>query len=106
MEGGKLTMTEYAETIEVLVADMSREIDSASVEIDAGGADPAQIQTAFERRSAARDAFVSGLADLDPPEPAEEMHAASMQIVTLLSGAERAVAERAAATSAGYAQAI
>ena len=99
-------MTEYAETIEVLVADMNREVDAASVEIDAGGADLAQIRAAFERRSAARSLFVEGFSDLDPPELAEEMHAASLEIITLLGTAERAVAERAAEAPAGDTEAV
>jgi hypothetical protein len=104
--GGGLTLTEYAAEIESIVSDMNREVDAASVEIEAGGATPAQVQLAFERRGAARARFVDELSTLEPPDQAEELHAASSSIVARLRDAELAMAARAATTPGMDATAI
>ena len=93
--GGGLTLTEYAERLEEEVALMNARID----ELDVRMQDPASVDEArglWDGRVAARERLVGVFEDLDPPDSAEEMHAAVADIVERLTAAEAALGARAA----------
>lgn len=92
---GELTINEYASEMEELVTTMNREIDA----LDAGQASMITtvdgIQDYFEQKLAARHEFLESYQAIAPPEDAAEMHATALDIVSKLTEAEEALAQRA-----------
>lgn len=99
--GGRLSLSDYADEAETLVAEMNAEVDAAEADYEAGVPNPERLGAAMARRAAARAAFVAALAAMEPPEPARLLHETAIRIVTALGDAERAVATGAAAAAPG-----
>jgi hypothetical protein len=94
--GGGLSLTEYAEEVEALVADVGRRVD----DLDAGRESrPVTVESEkqyWDARVAARVEFRDGMRALDPPEEVDVMHMAGLGIISRLTDAEQQVAARAA----------
>jgi hypothetical protein len=96
--GGGPSLPEYAADVEALVHTMNAELDAADL-LTAG--DPAGLSPYIERtrrRAAARREFVTGLARLDPPDPAAELHGFALDLVTRLADLEEEIADATASS--------
>ena len=89
-----LSLSEYANQVEAEMAVMNTTID----ELDDAMRNAQSVEEAqqlWRRRIEARERFVGFLAAVDPPASAAELHATAQDIVTRLTEAEAAMAERA-----------
>lgn len=91
--GGGLSTGEYAEEVEALVATMNARLDQLDAESD-GTRDLDQIKRYASERVSARSDFVSGLANLEPPDEVEALHETALEIMERLTGAETVLADR------------
>lgn len=91
-----LTVTEYAETVEALVAEMTAAFD----EIDeAWEAQPPTLGRAlgyWERRLEIREQFLAAIQELDPPTEITAIHAAALDVFDRITTADRNLAARVA----------
>ncbi len=87
-----LTLGEYAEEVERLVATMNERIDEGEAVVDA---DPTleQVKAYATDRVDARHDFLDAFGALDPPEEAVDLHATALDIVPRLAAAEAALAD-------------
>ena len=91
--GGGLSVSEYAAEVEALVDEMNGAIDQLDVDVDANPSLEATKRYASERVEARED-FVAGMRQLDPPEQITELHEAALRIMDRLTAAESALADR------------
>jgi hypothetical protein len=93
--GGESTLSEYAEQLEELVTTMNREIIRLDAELESAPTVEG-TQSYFREKIAARNELLEGFRAIEPPEEAATMHAAALDVVTKLTTAEEALADRAA----------
>lgn len=93
--GGELTLSEYAEEVEVLVTTMNRRLDDLDAERESEVPTVESTQAFRNARVAARRQFLDAFRALEPSEEATELHTAALGIVTRLTAAEEALARRA-----------
>ncbi len=86
--GGRLTLSEYGERTEALVADLVEEIDAIDAEWKLQEPTVEGAQTYLEQRVGARVEFLEHLRDLEPPEQLAEMHEAAFDRFSALNAAE------------------
>lgn len=91
--GGGLSTVEYAEEVETLVTTMNARLDQLDAESD-GTQDLDRIKRYATERVSARSDFVSGLADLEPPDDVEALHETALEIMERLTSAESVMADR------------
>jgi hypothetical protein len=92
---GRPSLGVFAEDLEDLVVTMNRSIDSLDAEVAADGLPTlAATRAYFEERLEARHEFLSGLEALEPPEDAEELYGIGLDVMTRLTEAEQALADR------------
>lgn len=90
---GGLSLPEYAEEVETLVAEMNARLDQ--LEDDSKGQqDLADVKLHAQERVAARSDFVDALRDLEPPGEASDLHGAALGIMERLTAAEGLLADR------------
>lgn len=89
---GGLSLSEYAAEVEELVATMNARLDEFDDELDSNPT-LELIRRAASDRVEARQAFVDGMNDLDPPPAAADLHESALDIMTRLTEAEAALAE-------------
>jgi hypothetical protein len=92
--GGTLTLSEYGEQGERLVAEVSQQVDALDATLESGDQTLESVRTYWNERVEARRDFSEGLEALDPPEEAEELHAVVVEIFNRLTDAEEALAAR------------
>lgn len=83
------TLTEYAEDLETLVADMDAEFAALIDEAESAEQTMEEVQTLFDRQAAIFATFVDGFRELDPPPDAEELHGVSLRVLERRVEAER-----------------
>ncbi len=93
--GGELTIGEYAEQLEVAVSTMNRRISVLDSDLESEPLTIEGTRSYFEEKIAARDELLESFRAIEPPEEAADMHAAALDIVSKLTNAERALAQRA-----------
>jgi hypothetical protein len=88
-----LSVTEYGEELETLVATMNARIDRLDAEVE-GTLDPEVVRSYAVERVEARSVFLSSLRDLDPPDEIAALHGVAIGIIERLTAAESALADR------------
>jgi hypothetical protein len=91
--GGELSMADYGDEIEDLLATMNGKIDALDVEERSGPSTLESTQTFWETKVVARREFIAGMESIEPPDEAADMHAAAIGIVDRLAAADEAVAQ-------------
>ena len=91
-----LTVSDYAQTVEGLVAEM----EAGFVEIDGSWeAEPPTLQGAlayWDSRLRIREDFLAAINELDPPEEIAGTHAAALDVFDRITAADRELAARVA----------
>jgi hypothetical protein len=95
--GGRMSTAEYADQVETLVVEMLDRLDGLDLEY-AAASDIDEVRYYAHERVDARERMLEGLEDLEPPEALEALHEEAVGIMTLLTRAERAMADRADAS--------
>lgn len=91
--GGGLSVAEYAEDVETLVATMNARLDELDSETE-GTQDLEEIKRYAEQHVAARSVLLAGLRDLEPPDAVAELHETAIEIMERVTDAEAAMADR------------
>jgi hypothetical protein len=99
--GGRLTLQEYGAQAEDLVWDVTVTIDTLDADVAAYAATATGTQTYWKERLQAREDFLAGLRNLDPPETAVDLHTVVVELFDRLNTAERALAVRVATLEPG-----
>lgn len=94
--GGALTVSEYAEEAEALVAVM--ELDFAALDSEWESQDPTVegARSYWERRLAIRAEFLDGVKALDPPDRIADHHGEAVAVFTKINAADETLAARVA----------
>ncbi len=89
--GGRLSMADYAEQIEVLVTTMNDRLDGLGEDL---GEHPGleEIKAYASERVDARREFIAGMEALEPPASAADLHEEALEIVGDLTDAEAELA--------------
>ena len=87
-----MSLSEYAEEVEVLVRTMNQRIDDGEATAQAEGTLEA-ARTYANERLASRHDFLDGFASLTPPDEVADLHDAAFDIVTRLAAAESVLVE-------------
>lgn len=90
---GGLSLADYAEQVEVLVASMNTALDELDADSD-GTADLEAVRFYAVERVEIRSSFVADLRALEPPDEVVELHEAAVRIMARLATAESALADR------------
>lgn len=93
--GSSMSLTEYAEEVEAIVARVGSNLDRLDAERSSGAATVASEQRYWEGRVAARHRFLDEFGDLDPPEEVRSLHETALVLLTDVTKAEETVADRA-----------
>lgn len=93
--GGSLSLAEYGEQVETLVAELNGEVDALDAQREARDPSVEGEIEYWESRAAARKQFQDGLDALDPPNDLAEMHDLALDIMRRYTAAEEAVAAKA-----------
>lgn len=96
--GGRMSLSGYATAVEDLTTTMNSRLDEIDVIFDRSEVSVDEVRQYAGDRMAARNAFLDGLEQLNPPEEAEPLHAAALNIIRALVAAEQEVADLAFAT--------
>jgi hypothetical protein len=91
---GELTINEYATQVEGLITTMNRKIDTLDAEAVSQARTLEDARDFWEAKVAARRELIAGLEGVEPPQEAAEMHASAIGIISRLTAADEAVAER------------
>jgi hypothetical protein len=94
--GGGLSLAEYSEEVEVLVAEVGSRVDDLDAERESRPFTVASEKQYWEARVGARVDFRDGLQSLDPPDEVDALHAAAIDVINRLTDAEQQVAARSA----------
>jgi hypothetical protein len=92
--GGTLTLSEYGEQGEQLVIEVSQRVDALDAELESEDQTVDSVRAYWDERVEARRDFSEGLAALEPPEEAAELHAIVVDIFNRLTAAEESLAAR------------
>lgn len=90
---GGVSTAEYAEEVETLVVDMIDRLDELDLRYESAD-EVAEVRQYAHLRVAARERMLAGLEDLEPPDDLEALHAEAVGIMSLLTEAEMAMADR------------
>ena len=94
--GGEMTVSEYAEHAEDLVAEM----EAAFVSLDESWLSQpptvARAQEYWDRRLEIRADFLEGVRDLDPPDVIADQHETAIDVFSSITAADQALAGRVA----------
>lgn len=93
--GSDLTATEYGEQVEGLTTTMYRRLDNLGAELASEAPTVEVFQALFSGQAAAHRELLDGLQAIEPPKEIAELHAVSVDIMTRLTAAEEALAQRA-----------
>ncbi|HSJ70073.1 MAG TPA: hypothetical protein VLA29_00310 [Acidimicrobiia bacterium] len=91
--GGRVSTAEYAEEVETLVRDMIDRLDELDLRYESAD-EVAEVRQYAHLRVAARERMLTGLEDLEPPGNLEALHTEAVGIMSLLTEAEMAMADR------------
>ena len=94
--GSSLTVPEYAAEVEDLVAEMETQFATIDEEWTSQPPTAERAKVYWEQRLAIRTEFLEGVEDLEPPDEVAAMHAASIDIFSRITAADRALAARTA----------
>lgn len=92
--GGPLTLSEYGAQGEQLVIEVTERIEALDASLESGDPTVDSVRAYWSERVEARRDFLEGIEALDPPEEAEELHAAAVELFDRLTVAEEALAAR------------
>lgn len=90
--GTGLTLQEYADRAGTLITEVRTNIATLDAQWIADVPTPEGVRDYWDERLAARDRFLAGLEDLDPPDEAADLHYEVVGLFTKLNGAEAALA--------------
>lgn len=93
--GGKPTLTEYADEVEVLTTTMFRTLDDLTAEGTFAAPTVEEVQAVYSGVAAAFHGLLDGLQGLEPPRDLAELHTAALEMATGLTTAGDAFALRA-----------
>jgi hypothetical protein len=94
--GSSLTLAGYADEADLLVTRVDSRLDAEAAEFFSQAPTVEGTRLYLASRVAGYTEFVAGFRDLDPPEEAEDVHEAFLEILRDLLAAEEARAQRAA----------
>jgi len=89
-----MSLDDYAETLEEIVATMQNRIDALDVIVEGNNSIEA-IRSYARDRIDARTTMLDGFRALDPPDEAADLHAVAVDILARLTAAESAMADLA-----------
>jgi hypothetical protein len=92
-----MTVAEYAEGAESLVAGMTADFAVLDAEWLSGDATAERAAVYWEGRLEIRYEFLAGVEALDPPEPVVEQHRAALDVFGRITAADEVLAEAVAA---------
>ena len=92
--GGTLTLSEYGEQGEQLVIEVSQRVDALDAALESDDQTVDSVQAYWDERVEARRDFSEGLAALEPPDEAAELHAIVVDVFNRLTAAEESLAAR------------
>ena len=95
-----MTVTEYAEAAEGLVATMQVDFQRLDAEWESGPATPERAAVYWDGRLGIREQFLEGVQALRPPDPVLGQHEAALDVFTRITAADEALAESVAASDA------
>jgi hypothetical protein len=94
--GGGLSLTEYAERLDVLALELGGLLDAGDIQMSAGTPTLEDAQEVLTSAVAARSGFQEGLTALDPPEGFADVHSDFVEVHSRIIAAQEAFASRAA----------
>lgn len=94
--GGELTLSEYAAEVEGLTTTMYRTLDDLTITVEDGSEVPVEdAQAVYDGAAAAFGQLRDGLQAIEPPDEVADLHTVSINIITRLTAAQEAFAQRA-----------
>lgn len=99
--GGEPSLSEYADEVEELVVAMNFGLDSLDALVDYPNPSFEDVRSYAIERVAIRETFLAGIEELQPPERAEHLHDAVLDIMSRLTAAESAMADEVLALDEG-----
>ena len=93
---GAMSVTEYAETAEELVATMEADFRALDAEWLSAPPTPERAAIYWEGRLAIRAEFLAAVEELRPPEPVAAQHAAALDVFGRITAADEALADSVA----------
>lgn len=93
---GTLTVAEYADEAEELVAEMETQFASLDRAWESQAPSVDGARRYWDGRLAIRDDFLEGVEALEPPDEIADMHAAALDVFSRITAADQALAERVA----------
>ena len=93
--GGTLSLTEYSETVEGLIADMNDSVGPLVASYEAMPQSVDRAQALLRGTVAARSEFLDRYQDLEPPDQIRELHAIGVEVISEMRAAEEKLAARA-----------
>ena len=94
--GGSLSVPEYAEAAEDLVAEMVADFGALDAEWESQIPSVEGAQTYWEGRMQIRNEFLEGVQELDAPDEIAAMHATAVDLFKRITAADEALAQRVA----------
>ncbi|MCP3998556.1 MAG: hypothetical protein GY722_26330 [bacterium] len=99
--GGEPSLSDYADDVEELVVTMNFGLDTLDSLVDHPNPSLEDVQTYAADRMDIREAFLTGIKDLQPPERVQHLHDAVLDLMTRLATAESAMADEVLALDEG-----
>lgn len=97
--GGSLTISEYAEQVEDLVAVMETSFASIDAEWESETPTVDGAMRYWDRRLEIRDDFLNSVRELQPPEEVGDQHAAAVDVFGRITAADEAISAQVASYS-------
>ena len=94
--GDSVTVSEYAEEVEGLVAVMESQFEALDAQWESSDPTVEGARKYWVRRLAIRIEFLEGVRALDPPEEVADQHAAALEVFSKINAADEALAARVA----------
>ena len=92
--GDSVSVPEYAEQAEELVATMEAQFETLDADWEAAEPTVAGAQSYWDRRLAIRAEFLDGVRALDAPEEVADQHVAALDVFSRITAADEALAAR------------
>jgi hypothetical protein len=92
------SLTDYAEELESIVAEHNAGMDANDRFIDAEAVTIERVRTYATKRMDLRSTFLAGLEGLNPPNEAEDLHSAAVEVIRNLVDSEQVLFEQAMTT--------
>jgi hypothetical protein len=93
---GGLSLTEYAERLDVLALELGEQLDAGDARMSTGTATLADAQEVLTSALAARADFQEGMTALDPPEEFADVHTDFVEVHSRIIAAQEAFVARTA----------